>query len=130
MIVEVTSGVLATLNEEARKAAAEECCGLLLGRGARIEQAVPAANVAADRTVHFEIDPRSLLSAFKAARAGGPEVIGYYHSHPTGICVPSKTDKDHSTGDSRIWAIISESEVAFWRDNANGFVAQPFRVVG
>jgi len=133
MIVEVTRGVLATLEHEARRAAPEECCGLLLGRknGAfeRIEVAQAAVNVAQNRRIHFEIDPVALLVAHKAEREGGARVIGYYHSHPTGISVPSATDQEHSTGDSRIWAIISESEVAFWRDNANGFAAQPFRVV-
>ncbi|MEE4451233.1 M67 family metallopeptidase [Novosphingobium resinovorum] len=129
MIVELTSGVLATLHEEARRAAPEECCGLLFGRGGWIDEVRAAANVAENRRVHFEIDPGALLAAHKAARAGGPQVIGYYHSHPTGICVPSATDRQHSTGDSRIWAIIAESEVAFWRDNANGFEALPFRIV-
>lgn len=129
MIVELTSGVLATLHEDARRAAPEECCGLLLGRGQRIDEVRAAANLAENRHVHFEIDPVVLLAAHKEARAGGPEVMGYYHSHPTGICVPSATDRQHSTGDSRIWAIIAESEVAFWRDNANGFEALPFRIV-
>lgn len=129
MIVELTSGVLATLHEDARRAAPEECCGLLLGRGQRIDEVRAAANLAENRHVHFEIDPVVLLAAHKEARAGGPEVMGYYHSHPTRICVPSATDRQHSTGDSRIWAIIAESEVAFWRDNANGFEALPFRIV-
>lgn len=130
MIVELTRDVLALLQEESRRAAPEECCGLLLGQGNGIEAARPAANRAENRRTHFEIDPVALLAAHKAARAGGPQVVGYYHSHPTGICVPSATDQEHSTGDSRIWAIISDSEVAFWRDNANGFAALPFRLVG
>jgi proteasome lid subunit RPN8/RPN11 len=129
MIVEVTSAVLATLREEARRAAPEECCGLLLGAGNRIESASPAANVAENRRIHFEIDPLALLAAHKAARRGGPQVLGYYHSHPTGHPVPSATDCEHSTGDSRVWAIISDSEVAFWRDNANGFAPLDLRVV-
>lgn len=129
MEIDVTSGVLATLRDEAARAGAEECCGLLLGRGERIDTATPAVNVAPDRSRHFEIDPAALLAAHKDARTGGPQVLGYYHSHPTGICEPSATDREHSTGDSRIWAIIAESEVAFWRDNANGFAALPVRVV-
>jgi proteasome lid subunit RPN8/RPN11 len=129
MEVEVTSGVLATLFEEAAKAAPEECCGLLLGFGERIEIAHPTANLADDRRLRFEIDPLALLAAHKAARSGGPRVLGYYHSHPKGHPVPSATDCDHSTGDSRIWAIIAQSEVAFWRDSGNGFVPLAHRVV-
>ncbi|WP_379487017.1 M67 family metallopeptidase [Novosphingobium soli] len=125
----MTSGVLATLLEEARAAGVEECCGLLLGREGRIAIARPAANVAQDRRVRFEIDPLALLAAHKAARAGGPQVLGYYHSHPKGCPVPSATDREHSTGDSRIWAIIAAGEVAFWHDNANGFAPLHLRVV-
>lgn len=123
MEVEVTRTVLATLLEEARKAFPEECCGLLLGQSSRIEMAVPTVNCAANRLIHFEIDPAALLAAHKAARTGGPLVLGYYHSHPTGKAEPSVTDREHSTGDSRIWAIATQTEVAFWRDQADCFVS-------
>lgn len=129
MDIEVTSGVMAILLDEAAKAAPEECCGLLFGDGGRIDKACPASNLAADRRLRFEIDPLALLAAQKAARAGGPPLIGYYHSHPQGHPVPSATDCEHSTGDSRIWAIIAGSEVAFWRDSGNGFSPLAFRVV-
>ncbi|WP_236710469.1 M67 family metallopeptidase [Novosphingobium barchaimii] len=123
----MTSGVMAALRAEAKKAGDDECCGLLLGRiegdgTERIEIAEAAANVAVNRRIHFEIDPLALLSAHKAARSGGLRLLGYYHSHPTGDSIPSATDCEHSTGDSRIWAIIARSEVAFWRDSGNGFV--------
>ncbi|MCJ2187938.1 M67 family metallopeptidase [Novosphingobium beihaiensis] len=135
MDIEVTSGVLVTLQAEADRAAPEECCGLLLGRGepgreGRIAQAVPAANVSDEPSLRFEIDPAALLSAHKAARAGGPQVLGYYHSHPVGHPVPSATDCEHSTGDLRIWAIIAGGRVAFWRDSGNGFRELTFRMVG
>lgn len=121
MAEEVTSGVMATLREEAARAAPEECCGLLLGEGERITEARPAENVADDRRTRFEIDPKALLAAYKAAREGGPKVIGYYHSHPDGHPVPSATDCDHASGDSRLWAIVSGGRIAFWRDGEAGF---------
>ncbi|WP_334185766.1 M67 family metallopeptidase [Novosphingobium sp.] len=121
MNVEVTSDVIARLHEESLSAHPEECCGILTGEGERIEAAIPAANVAAQPTHHFEIDPATLLAAHRAARMGGPNVLGYYHSHPVGHPVPSATDCEHSTGDSRIWAIIADGQVAFWRDTGNGF---------
>ncbi|MFC3213974.1 Mov34/MPN/PAD-1 family protein [Novosphingobium panipatense] len=129
MILEVTSAVIMKLREDASRAAPEECCGLLLGRHGRIEQAQEAANIAPDPRRRFEIDPAALFAAFKAARGEGAQVLGYYHSHPTGDARPSATDREHSTGDLRIWAIIADSEVAFWRDNANGSASQPFRIV-
>jgi proteasome lid subunit RPN8/RPN11 len=121
MTIEVASDVIATLIEEARRAAPEECCGLLLGREGRIETVQPAVNVAQDRMRRFEIDPLALLAAHKAARAGGPQIVGYYHSHPEGHPVPSATDCEHASSDARIWAIVAGGEVGFWRDGKQGF---------
>lgn len=129
MALEVTSGAMATLLEEAVKAAPLECCGVLLGKGERIAQALPAANVSPEPLTRFEIDPATLLAAHKAARAGGPQVVGYYHSHPTGHPVPSATDCEHSTGDLRVWAIVADDEVAFWRDSGDGFTPLSCQVV-
>ena len=129
MTIEVTSGVIATLRAEAQRAAPRECCGLLLGEGGRIREARSAANVSPEPELRFEIDPLALLCAHKAARSGGPQVLGYYHSHPSGHPVPSATDCEHSTGDLRIWAIVAGGEVAFWRDSGKGFTELSCRVV-
>lgn len=129
MTIEVTSGALATLRAEAERAAPRECCGLLLGQGARIECARPAANVSPSPLTRFEIDPAALFAAHKVARGGGPHVIGYFHSHPAGHPVPSATDCEHSTGDLRVWAIVAGDEVAFWRDSGNGFTPLSWRIV-
>jgi desampylase len=123
MVLTVTSGALATLLAEAERAAPEECCGLLLGEGERIEAAVPAANVAADRLRRFEIDPASLFAAHKAARDGGPQVLGYYHSHPHGPAEPSAQDRAGATRDGRVWAIVAGKTLGWWRDAPGGFEA-------
>jgi proteasome lid subunit RPN8/RPN11 len=112
---------MATLLAEAARAAPAECCGLLLGRGERIDELRPAANIAADPRLRFEIDPAALFAAHRAARAGGPEVVGYYHSHPVGHPQPSATDCEHASGDNRAWAIAAGGMVAFWRDGETGF---------
>ncbi len=122
MHIEVTSGILATLRGEAAAAAPQECCGLLLGTG-RVEAIRPARNVAPDPRYRFEIDPAVLLAAHRAAREGAMPVLGYYHSHPLGLARPSATDREHASGDGRVWAIIARGEVAFWRDGAAGFEA-------
>jgi proteasome lid subunit RPN8/RPN11 len=121
MIIEVSSEVIATLIAEAARTAPAECCGLLLGRAGRIFEARPAANVSADPLRRFEIDPAALFDVHRAVRAGGPELIGYYHSHPAGHPRPSATDCEHASGDQRAWAIIANGRVAFWRDAETGF---------
>ena len=125
----VTSGAMATLLDEAARAAPQECCGLLLGAENRIGEARPAANVAPDPRRHFEIDPAALIAAHRAARLGELAVLGYYHSHPAGEAAPSATDRAEASGDGRIWAIVAGGQVRFWRNVPSGFAALPSRVV-
>jgi proteasome lid subunit RPN8/RPN11 len=116
----IARSVIAELLAEARRAAPEECCGLLLGASG-IASIAPAANVAPDRRREFEIDPRTLIAAHKAERSGGTKLLGYYHSHPAGGAEPSATDRARAAGDGRIWAIVGTGEVRFWRDTPSGF---------
>ena len=129
MEIELTSGALATLLEEATRAHPQECCGLLLGQGARIDRVVPAANVHPDPERHFEIDPATLIAAHRAERAGGRKLLGYYHSHPNGRAEPSAEDNAMAERAGRIWAIIAAGDVLLWRDGAERFVALSSRVV-
>lgn len=129
MSLQVTSGVIAALRARARQAAPAECCGLLLGCHGRITEARAASNVAEDPLRRFEIDPVSLLKAHREARDGGPELLGYYHSHPNGHPAPSATDCEHASGDLRVWAIVADDKVGFWRDGDEGFENLSYSVV-
>lgn len=124
----VATDALATIRAHADRAAPDECCGILLGRDGRILETLPAANVAADPRRRFEIDPQALVDAHRAARAGGPLVIGYYHSHPTGPAEPSAADRAMAGGDGRVWAIVGAGDVTFWRDDEDGFVSLSYTV--
>ena len=105
-----------------------ECCGLLLGEVAMVTHAQPTANVHPEPARHFEIDPAALIAAHKAERAGGPQVIGYYHSHPSGDPVPSSTDRACAAHDGKLWAIVAREEVRFFRDGEEGFAALSYEV--
>ena len=129
MAIELTRAALERILREAACAVPEEACGLLLGRGGRIEQAKPAGNVHPSPRARFEIDPQALIDAHRAARGGGPEVIGYYHSHPSGPAEPSATDRAMAVGDGRVWAIVGKGDVTFWRDDDGGFTALSYTVV-
>lgn len=125
----VTSGAKATLLAEAAAAHPREACGLLLGAEGVITAAVPLRNVHPDPARHFELDPHALIAAHRAARAGGPQVLGCYHSHPTGLAEPSATDRTCASGDGRIWAIVAGNTIGWWRDTPEGFEPLPLRVV-
>ena len=117
----ITRGAMAAMREHAAAAHPHEACGLLLGAARAIVEARVCANVASDPTRHFEIDPTALIAAHRAARAGGPAILGYYHSHPTGDANPSATDLAMAAHDGRIWAIVGAGQVRFWHDLQQGF---------
>jgi desampylase len=128
MAIRVTRPVLDQMQAEAKRAAPEECCGILLGCDGLIEDALPAVNVAANRRLLFEIDPQVLVDAHRAARSGGPQILGFFHSHPIGPAEPSATDRERSARDGSVWAIVGETGVAFWRDGEAGFVPLSYAI--
>ncbi len=103
-----------------------EACGLLLGQADRIEAILPAANVAPDPLRHFELDPAVLIAAHRAARRGGPAVIGHYHSHPSGVAEPSRTDAESSAPDGSLWLIVSDGSARLWRAEPDSAVKARF----
>jgi predicted GIY-YIG superfamily endonuclease/proteasome lid subunit RPN8/RPN11 len=121
--LEVVADALTTIHAAAAAAHPLEACGILMGGDGRITEAVPTRNIHPAPATHFEIDPQALIDAHRAARSGGPELIGYFHSHPVGEPVPSATDRASASGDGRVWAILAGEEVRFWKDGEEGFVA-------
>ncbi|KKC24527.1 Mov34/MPN/PAD-1 family protein [Sphingomonas sp. SRS2] len=105
------------LQKEIRQAAAVspnlEICGLLLGRGRVVEAVLPCANVAPAPQDSFEIDPAALIAAHRAARAGGPAIIGHYHSHPRGLATPSARDAEAAEAGS-CWIITAGDDLRGW----------------
>ncbi len=129
MEIAVTSQALAAMRFAADAAHPQEACGILLGEGRRITAACETANVHPAPATHFEIDPQALIDAHRAARAGGAQVIGYFHSHPVGAAAPSATDRACAAGGGMVWAILAGEDVTFWRDGEHGFTALPFDVI-
>lgn len=105
---------MTALLAEAAASPHAEVCGLLLGQGDRIEAVLPCANVASDPATGFEIDPATLIAAHKAARARGPQIIGCYHSHPDGRCVPSQVDTVNALNSGQYWLIIAGGKIGAW----------------
>lgn len=106
----------------AAAAPAREICGLLLGDAVRVEALAPCRNVADDPARRFEIDPAALIAAHRVARAGGPQVIGHYHSHPSGDAMPSSRDAADATPDGSVWIIVAGDRVTAWRAVDDGAV--------
>lgn len=113
----------------ARRDAPNEACGLLLGAAGRIETALPAANVAANPADEFEIDPELLLRCHRAARSGGPELLGWYHSHPNGRAQPSAADAVRAIEDGKVWLIATDAGLHGFVSASDGPVEGRFATV-
>ena len=98
----------------------DEVCGLLLGTGGQAVEAVHCSNVAAHPATRFEIDPAQLIATFRRARGGGPQVLGCYHSHPSGASEPSPRDAADAASNGWLWLIVSNGATGLWRAVADG----------
>ena len=102
----VPASVLHDIAAHARRAAPDECCGLLVGTGARIESAHPARNLRRSPT-RYLVDPADHFAAIRSARQAGLAVVGAYHSHPASAASPSPTDEREATDPDFLYLIVS-----------------------
>ena len=68
-----------------------EACGLLAGRGSTVESVIVVQNQA-QSPVRYVMDPIKQLHAFEWIESNGLDLIGIFHSHPTGPETVSPTD--------------------------------------
>jgi proteasome lid subunit RPN8/RPN11 len=113
----------------AQEMAPAECCGLLVGTGETVAEAVRTANVDVNPN-RFEIDAGDHIRARRAARARGREVLGFYHSHPHSDATPSPTDLAEAHYPDHLYLIVSlrpePAEVRLHRLEADGFAEVPW----
>lgn len=120
MALEISSTLLARVLAEAAASPELEVCGLLFGTGTRITDAQSCRNVAPDPRTAFEIDPTQLIGAHRAARSGGPAIVGCYHSHPHGPAAPSPRDAAAAAPDGSVWLIVGGGGIGWYRTVDNG----------
>jgi desampylase len=121
MALRISSKLHRELLEQAAASPAEEVCGLLVGE-IDIDAIVPAANVAVDPSTAFEIDPAVLFAAIRSEREGQGRLLGHYHSHPSGLPMPSPRDAALTEPDGKIWIVIGQGQMRAWRmDHSRSF---------
>jgi proteasome lid subunit RPN8/RPN11 len=86
-----------TLFADVRQRQETEACGVLLGTidgqgNWHIQQARPLRNIF-ESPVYFEFDPQELLEAEMLSAPA--QIVGVYHSHPTGYASASLTDREN-----------------------------------
>lgn len=68
-----------------------EACGLLAGSAGAVEIVLPIANLAGS-PVRFRMDPQEQLKAFEQIETLEMDLLGIFHSHPSGPDLVSATD--------------------------------------
>lgn len=99
------------LSAEAQAAHPAECCGLLEGvrdgNAVRILALHPSLNLSPEPRTGFEIDPALHFQLLRSLRGTGREILGCYHSHPTGRAEPSTRDRANGCEEDFVWVIIA-----------------------
>lgn len=93
-----------------------EACGLLAGKNDRVEKVITVANQAKS-PARFVMDPYEQLDAFQWIESHGLELVGIFHSHPTGPETASPTDIAEAAYEV-VYVIVSPHD-GYWK--AHGF---------
>jgi proteasome lid subunit RPN8/RPN11 len=83
-----------------------EACGLLVGRGERVQRFIACTNEAASARI-YSIPAKQLLRAERDAEDEGLEIIGVFHSHTHTEPYPSPTDVDQAPDPGWHYVIVS-----------------------
>lgn len=98
-----------------------ESCGLLAGRDSKVEKIFFVQNQA-QSAVRYVMNPMEQLTAFEWIDANNMNLLGIFHSHPTGPETVSPTDIAESTY-AVVYVILSRKDKnwkvrGFWiKDN-------------
>jgi len=97
-----------------------EACGLLAGKMDRAEKMIGVLNQV-QSPVRFVMDPYEQLHAFDWIDANGFDLVGIFHSHPTGPETVSPTDISEAAY-AVVHIVISRAETqwkarGFWIEN-------------
>ncbi len=68
-----------------------EACGMLAGKAGEVKKVYSMRN-AKPGPDYYEMDPEEQFRVMKELRDSGLEMIGLFHSHPTGQAYPSSVD--------------------------------------
>lgn len=99
------------LLEQARRSLPAECCGVLGGQGNEVSRVFPATNELASPTT-FEVPARQLFEIFRQLRADKLDLVGIYHSHPSGENTPSARDLERAYYPEAAFVILSPGQDA------------------
>jgi proteasome lid subunit RPN8/RPN11 len=112
------SRVAAGIRRHAAYAAPGECCGALMGRSVggkcAVRTVIPLHNEAVDPE-RYSIGAPTVLRLELQARRAGLDLIGFYHSHPSGEARPSATDLELACPGYVYFIVAGHGALRAWR---------------
>jgi proteasome lid subunit RPN8/RPN11 len=106
MSLELPTALVDDIVSHAREEYPNECCGILAGRGGRVERIFRGVNV--DLSPYtYRLDPHDQLRIFRAIDAAGLELLGIYHSHTQSSPYPSRTDVAKAYYPDAVYVIVA-----------------------
>ncbi len=91
----ISASLLSKMRQECLAAMPEEGCGLLAGlilpEGYQVLKVLPMVN-SIHSASRYRMDPQEQYKRFNEIDSMGLELVGIYHSHPTGLPYPSLID--------------------------------------
>ncbi|HLA94927.1 MAG TPA: M67 family metallopeptidase [Pyrinomonadaceae bacterium] len=111
-MIELNQKVIQEITAHAESDYPHECGGMLIGKfeeGKKtVTETFPLENAREEEARHNRvlILPKDVLKAERYARENKLDVVGYYHSHPEDVAVPSQYDLDHALP---VWSYVIAS---------------------
>lgn len=102
----LTAWQVAQIIDHARTARPAEACGLLGGRGGRVERVYPLPNTE-ESSDRYLAEPQAQVDAVMEIEERGNEIVGIYHSHLGAPAYPSPIDVDMAAYPDAVYLIVS-----------------------
>lgn len=110
-MIEIPADIRQAMISHAEQEVPNEACGLLAGRGGRVEHFYPMRN--ADNSPYtYRLDPTEQLQVFNELDDKGWELIGIFHSHTHTAAYPSETDRRQAFYPEAHYVLVSLADRA------------------
>jgi len=103
----------------------EECCGLLAGEPDVVRFVYPLTNADHSPTT-FTIAPTEHFRSWRHALSNDWDLIGAFHSHPSGPSHPSRTDLALANEPEWVHLIVVGGEISGWE--IRNRIAEPVEI--
>jgi len=113
-MIEVNQTIIDAITAHAEEDYPHECGGMLIGTFTEGKKTVvetfPLENAREEEARHNRvlILPKDVLKAERYAREKKLDLVGYYHSHPDDVAIPSQYDLDHALP---VWSYVIASVI-------------------